>query len=155
MPPLLILPKMDDYYDQYVCNLANSNIVTCHGVRVYFNRSKKHFKHSFFESTQHDRNKNVFSRVRAERMDWIKPTLTDHNANWYQGWMNKEYVIDRSVAVARGSFVVVLKYKASGGSLAANFVTCFVADNSMDKIRTSPSWDIDNCKIYLGIKNGR
>lgn len=155
MPPLLILPKMDDYYDHYVCNLTNSNIVTCHGVRVYFNRSKKHFKHAFFESTRRDRKKDVFSRFRAERMDWIKPTLTNHNANWYQGWVNKEYVIDRSVTVACGHFVVVLKYKDSGSGLAAVFVTCYVADNSMDKIRTSPCWDVDSCKISLRIENGR
>ena len=26
-----------------------------------------------------------------------------------------------------------------------NFVTCYLADNSIDKIRAAPIWDIDKC----------
>ena len=43
------------------------------------------FKHAFFESTRRDGIKDGFSRIRAERMNWIDSNLTDRHANLVSG----------------------------------------------------------------------
>ena len=87
-------------------------------------------------------------------MDWIGITLNHPDSIWYQGWIKitSQYDETRAVAVACEDFVVVLQFYATQmNQLAANFVTCYVADNSIDKIQQAPLWDINVCRTALGI----
>lgn len=85
-------------------------------------------------------------------MDWIKATLESPDARIFQGW-NKEkrvYEEDRRVSVVYEDFVVVIELSLSNrGELKGNFVTCYVADKSIDKISQSPEWDRGNCMEKL------
>lgn len=152
LPPLLNLADEAAYQAHYEATYVRGNLTTHHGVRVYFARSK--FGHAFYESTQRNGIKDQFSQVRAERMDWIGATLTNPGSTWFQGWDRQRRLYDpvRSVTVAHGDFVVVLQFRAdSGGNLRSNFVTCYDANNSIGKIRTSPAWDIHTCRTALGV----
>jgi hypothetical protein len=97
----------------------------------------------FYESSARDGRKDVFSIVRAQRIDWIKYTLAHPNADLYQGWIKsaRRYDLTRRVAVVYEQFVVVVSlWKQPDGFLKANFITCYQADNSISKIRSSPKW---------------
>jgi hypothetical protein len=152
LPPFLILPTEADYRTHFQDTYVRGLIQTRDGVRVHFNASN--FEHAFFESTKRDGNKDQFSEPRAQRMDWISHTLSDPNADWYQGWMarKKSYDATRCATVASGDFVVVLNFRAmQTGDVVSNFVTCYHADNSIGKIRTSPAWDLAKCRTALGV----
>ena len=41
------------------------------------------------------------------------------------------------------------------GDLGANFVTCYEAKRSMQNDPELPRWDVDVCRIELGLENGR
>lgn len=43
-----------------------------------------------------------------------------------------------------------MSYTPEPGS-RSNFVTCYDANNSIGKIRTSPAWDINTCRTALGV----
>jgi hypothetical protein len=83
----------------------------------------------------------VFSIQRAERIDWIKATLEDPNADLHVGWDGKKKRYDRShrVALVLGDYVVIIRL---GGNKKAQFVTAYVADNlrTLAKIKGSPKW---------------
>ena len=86
--------------------------------------------------------------VRAQRMDWIGATLADPAAARFQGWdkSRRRYDPTHCVNVVFEDFVVVLRLGLRvDGSLKANFVTCYQADNSIGKIRTSPLWNREDC----------
>ena len=81
-------------------------------------------------------------------MDWIAATLADPTAVRFQGWDKKKGRHDatRCVSVVFGDFVVVIRLsKKADGTLKANFVTCYEADNSIGKIRQSPLWNKEDC----------
>jgi hypothetical protein len=140
------------YRQHFLNTYVQAEVRTHHEVRVHFKAA--HFAHAFYESTQRDDMKDRFSQDRSQRMDWIVHTLSDTNADWYQGWIKakKAYDTTRSVAVACGDFVVVLKFRArKDGQVVADFVTCYFADNSIGKIRQSPAWNLDDCKNALGV----
>jgi hypothetical protein len=125
-------------------------IKTHDGIRVFFQQEK--FGHAFYESTNRDGAKNAFSRVRAERMNWIEATLTDPAAIRYQRWVarTRSYDPARRVDLLYEDFVVVLAMGLNrAGALRANFITCFQADNSIGKIRTSPLWTREACLYAL------
>ncbi len=147
-PPLLQLSTEADYRRHFDQKYCRGTIKTRDGVRVYFSRDK--FKHAFFESTKRDGVKDSsLSLTRAERMDWIIVTLQNKNANWYQGWDKGTKQIDptRSVCAAYEEFVVVLSFSLNKkGDLKANFITCYLANNSIEKIRTSPQWTETTCR---------
>ncbi len=77
-------------------------------IRVYFKHSS--FFHAFFESTHRNGIKDRFSPIRAERINWIKATLSHPLASLLQGWDNKRkcHLPDRRVEVVYEDFVVVL-----------------------------------------------
>jgi hypothetical protein len=105
-----------------------------------------------------DGNKDVFSAVRAERIDWIGATLAHRDASLYQGWNKENRTADagRRVAVVFEDFVVVVQMGLKqSGELKANFVTCYQADNSIGKIRSSPVWAREECVEQLLKRNGR
>lgn len=152
MPPFLMLADEAAYRQYFTDTYARSAVQTHHGIRVHF--KAQDFEHAFYESSQRNGVKDQFSQDRSQRMDWIMHTLTDPNADWYQGWIKAKRIYDasRAVAVASGDFVVVLRFRArKDGAIVANFVTCYYADNSIGKIRKSPLWDLNACRKALGV----
>lgn len=141
MPALLKLDDEDAYRQHFVRTLCRARIETHDGIRVYF--SADTFEHAFFESSDRRGADDVFSLTRAERMDWIAAALADPNALCCQGWDAKRqcYTPKRRVTVVVQDFVIVLALSTRrDGTLKANFVTCFKAENSAAKIRQSPRW---------------
>lgn len=146
LPPLLRLPDVAAYRQHFVHTYCRGVVETHDGIRVFFQQEK--FDHAFYESTNRDGAKNAFSWVRAERMNWISATLTDAAAIRYQGWVAKTRSYDpaRRVDLLHEDFVVVLGLGLNrDGALRANFITCYQADNSVAKIRTSPLWTREVC----------
>ncbi|WP_319760761.1 hypothetical protein [Maridesulfovibrio sp.] len=153
MPPALLhLASEAEYKAHFEEKYCAGPLITFDGIPVYFSKTK--FSHAFFECTRRDGNKNAFSSARAQRMDWIETALKDSTANRYQGWDGKKRQYDptRRVAVVIQDFVVVIRIKAKrDGSLKAEFITCYKADNSIEKICRSPAWDEQTCRAALGV----
>lgn len=144
MPALLQLDDEEAYRQHYIRTLARAEITTHDGIRVYFGRDT--FEHAFFESSDRRGADDVFSLARAERMDWIASALQNPNALCVQGWDSRRqrYTPKRRVTVVVQDFVIVLRLSTKrDGTLRANFVTCFKAENSAMKIRQSPRWTLE------------
>lgn len=147
LPPLLHYKTASEYKHHYERYYQRANIVTFDGIRVYFKPQK--FGHAFYENSQRKKGpKDEFSPVRAQRMDWIKATLENPSARLYKGW-NKEgktYEENRRVSVVYDGFVVVIELSLNThGELKGNFITCYVADQSINRIVNSPEWDKCRC----------
>lgn len=146
-PNLLKLNSVLEYKAHYEKHYQRSEIITFDNIRVYFGESK--FGHAFYENDQGKKGaKNRFSFKRAERMDWIKETLTNSNAEIYKGW-NKDkhkYENTRRVSLLYQDFVVIIELSLKkDGTLKGNFITCYVADQSINKIKKSPKWSLEEC----------
>jgi hypothetical protein len=151
LPPLVLYATPAEYRLHYERVYCRGNIQTFDGIRVYFGPRK--FGHVFYESTARDGRKDVFSPVRAQRIDWIKATLEHPTAALFEGWnkASRQYDATRRVSVVYEDFVVVVAMGLrQDGSLRANFVTCYQADNSITKIRSSPAWSRSACLSLLG-----
>lgn len=151
MPPILRLPDEAAYRAHYEHTLCRGGIFTHDGIPVFFR--KQEFYHAFFESSGRRGENDVFSLVRAERMDWIAAALADPGAQRFQGWLKRERRHDptRRVTVVMGDFVVIIALrKRRDGRLKANFITCFKADNSIGKILRAPLWTREGCLSALG-----
>lgn len=151
LPPLVRYPTATEYRQHFERVYCRGTIHTFDGIRVFFAPAK--FGHAFYESSARDGRKDVFSPVRAERIDWIQATLEHPDSDIYQGWNKDVRSCDasRRVAVVFEDFVVVVAMGlARDGALKANFVTCYQADNSIGKIRTSPRWTRADCLQSLG-----
>lgn len=74
-------------------------------------------------------------------MSWIRPALADASSDWHAGWDSSQRQVDwnRSVCITDEDFVVVVSLNRNT-STRANFITCFRADNSIGRIRQTPSW---------------
>ncbi len=143
LPPLVMYSTTSEYKQHYETHYCRKEIFTFDGLRVYFRASK--FGHAFYESTGKDGKKDVFSEVRSQRIDWIKATLENPNAELYQGWnkVSKVYDCTRRVSIVFENFVVVIwinKLDTNGQPLSAEFITAYEADASIDKIRRAPRW---------------
>jgi len=141
LPPQLVhYSSVDQYRQHYETHYCKSQIYTFDGLRVYF--PKQQFKDAFFESASRlRRDKSVFSRQRAERIDWIKAALQDRSAGLFVGWDRdkKTYAFERRVCIAYGNYVVVLRVAKDKKS--ATFITAYVADETtIQKIRLGPRW---------------
>ena len=144
-PPLLKLATAAEYRLHYENIYCRAPIVTFDGIAVRFRT--RDFNHCFFESSRRDSTKDLFSAMRAERMDWITAALKDPNAELYCGWDKKRRRYDRSrrVAVVMGDYVVII---ALTSPTTATFVTAFAADtpacagrpSTIDQIRKGPKW---------------
>lgn len=146
MPPLLKLADEAAYRAHYERTLCRGGIFTHEGIPVFFRREE--FYHAFFESSTRRGENDVFSSVRAERMDWIAAALADPGAQRFQGWLQRERRHDptRRVTVVMGDFVVIIALsKRRDGRLKANFITCYRADNSIGKIIAAPPWTREDC----------
>lgn len=147
LSPLLHLETPGEYKRHYERHYQRVNITTADGIRVYFKPQK--FGHAFYENSQRRKGpKDEFSPERAQRMDWIKLTLEHPDAELFMGWNKDEkcYEEDRRVSVVYGNFVVVIELSLNReGVLKGNFVTCYVADRSINQIKQSPKWDRGKC----------
>jgi len=145
LPPLVHYETAAEYRSHFENIYCRGVITTFDNIRVYFSADK--FGHAFYESSELDGHKTVFSSVRAQRIDWIKATLEHQNASLYKGWNQKRKRYDgtRRVAVVYENFVVVIALRLTRNkTLKANFITCYQADNSIEKIRQSPTWSLDD-----------
>ena len=138
-PPLVKYKTKAEYVAHYEKVYCTGAIITFDKIVVRFRKSR--FSHCFYESTRRNKIKDQFSRLRAERIDWIKATLEDPNADLYIGWDGKKKRYDRShrVALVVGDYVVVIRLT---GKQSAEFVTAYVADSqsTLAKIKRSPKW---------------
>jgi len=157
VPPDLLQLSSEAHYKAYFeAKYCSGPIMTFDGIPVFFSKSK--FGHAFFESTRRGGVKDLFSTARAERMNWIEYALQEVTATRHQGWNSQERKYDptRQVTVVVGDFVVIIRMiMKRDGSLKAEFVTCYQADNSIGKIRMSPLWDLNRCRSELSKKKGR
>lgn len=156
LPNLVRYATPAEYKAHFERAYCRSVVATFDGIRVYFSVEK--FGHCFYESSMRDGKKDVFSTVRAERIDWIGATLASRDASLYQGWNKTDRAADasRRVAVVFEDFVVVVQVGLKqSGELRANFVTCYQADNSIEKIKSSPVWTREECVEQLLKRNGR
>lgn len=150
LPPLVHYSSLEEYRLHYERVYCRRIIHTFDGIRVYFNPEK--FEHMFYESTARNGYKDMFSPVRAQRIDWIKATLENPDAALFEGWDKgqRQYDPARRVAVVYEDFVVVVAMRLNpDGKLKANFVTCYQADNSIGKIRNSRTWSREECVRLL------
>lgn len=147
-PPLLNLPDETDYRKYFDDNYCSSPITTFDGLKVFFGRDR--FDDCMFESSNRRmRSNDIFSRHRAERIDWIKATLLDPNAVPREGWDRDNQVPDPNSRVTNsfGDYVVVIYIsKTRQGIWKANFKTAYDADINIGRIRSMREWDIKNCR---------
>lgn len=123
---------------------ATKQIYTHDGIHVSF--YDDNFDHAFFESSgrnvskKSDKHKDVLSLQRLARMMWIKDVLMDESAKMVKGYdsKTKSYVSNKRVSIVKGNYVVVIQLY--GTPVKAKFITAYVADNSIDKILSSPKW---------------
>ncbi len=144
LPPLISYETVLEYKNHYEKFYCRGKIYTFDNIRVFF--KKTNFEHAFYESSSHDGKKDIFSRTRAERIDWIRMTIENPNAELYKGWNkgSKHYDNSRRVCILYENFVVVIAVNSQNPKTklrSAGFITAYVADNSIDKIRNSPKWD--------------
>lgn len=139
MKPLIYYGSIKEYKYYFEEKYCKKPIITFDSIPVYFRKSI--FDHCFFESNKIK--DDTFSRKRAERIDWIKETLENPKSDLRYGWNNKKKMIDykRRVAIVNGNYVVIITLSQNRhGNLKGNFLTAFVADNSINKILNTPKW---------------
>lgn len=142
-PSLVVYKTPAEYRSHFDRVYCRKPIMAFDGIEVRFRKSQ--FEHSFYESTMRNRVKDQFSKLRAERIDWIKAALQDPNAELYVGWDRERKRHDSShrVTVVVNNYVVIVRLK---GLREANFVTAYVANSevTLRKIRSSPKWNAKN-----------
>ena len=124
---------------------CQQEIYTFDNIRVKFFDSN--FDHAFYESSSRKQSSNkqkykdVLSARRVSRMLWIKDVLADPTADLRVGYNNKKHALNpkKRVAISKGDYVVIIEMT---GEKKAAFVTAFVADNSIGKIKQSPKWNL-------------
>lgn len=139
LPPLLALADEPAYRSHFEAVYCQAPVFTFDSIGVRFRKCD--FDHCCFESNRSTRLKEIFSPVRAERLNWIGAALQDPNAALYVGWDNhrKRYDQGRRVCVVSGNYVVVISLIREK---EARFVTAFLADTprTIDRIHKSPLW---------------
>jgi len=140
LPSLIKFDDEDEYEQYYINNYCNATIFTFDNIRVDF--YPRQFHHAFFESSiKLRKKKDMFSKQRAERIDWIKYALKDPSGELYVGWDRKKKKINpkRRVCVIAGNYVVVIQMKSQ---TRAFFVTAFIADSphTLKEIRSMLKW---------------
>lgn len=154
-PSLVIYLTSSEYLEHYKQHYCRNVITTFDSIRVYF--SPERFGHAFYEGSPMQKGKFSFSRSRAERIDWIRPTLASPDAALYTGYISAtdSYDPSRRVAALFDEFVVIINLSVGkNDEIKGQFNTCFIADASIDKIRQAPLWTKDAC-IEAHKQNGR
>jgi len=153
LPPLLQLKSESEYRDHWRHEYVTCGpVTTADNIPVYF--SVDRFNHTFYESDRKSSRKlPTISQVRVERMDWIKLTLQQSNAELFWGWdkHNRKHSPDRRFAVFYQEFVVVILItkNAATGMVKGKFVTAYLADKNIAQIRRSPKWSLADFEDYL------
>ena len=140
-PPLVNYDAVWKYREHYENVYCRKPILTFDGISVWFR--KQQFNHVFFKSTQRDDNKDTFSNIRAQRIDWIKATLQNPDAELYCGWDKYKKKCDPTsrVNIAYGDYVVIIQFtKRQNGTMKCKFKTAYLADESIGKIKKMPRW---------------
>jgi len=136
-PPLVSYKNEAEYRIHYETIYCQGQLKTFDNVFVRFR--KRNFNHCFYRSTYRNGVKDAFDRKRAERIDWIKTTLEDPDAELHEGWdkRTKSYDSSRRVALVKGNYLVVIQFT---GTSKADFVTAYLVDSedSLQKIKKSP-----------------
>jgi hypothetical protein len=151
LPPLLVCDSEAEYREEYERTYCKGTVFTCDGIRIFFRSDT--FRHAFYESSKRDGVKDCFSPTRAQRMGWIGATLLSPEARLYMGWDKFKRRYDATCRVCLGyeDFVVIVRlYLLKSGGLKGEFVTCYQADNSIDKIVSSPIWSLEKCLEAFG-----
>ena len=141
IPPLLNLADEDEYRKHFINTLCDQRIICHDGIRAFFERNT--FDHAFFQSSNRDGNKDQFSLERAQRMDWITPTLQHPRTRRYRGWDGRlnTFSNDRRVEILFQTFVVIIKViEKNDGTFKGRFVTCYNAKHDMGKIIQGGFW---------------
>jgi len=141
-PPLIYYSSEAEYYNHFCrmyCDL-NNPIYTFDGIKVDFYPVQ--FEHAFHESINRLKgDKSIFSRKRAERIDWIKWALQNQNAALFQGWIREKRFYDprRRVCVVAINYIVIIQLKSIQ---RASFITAYVVDDpaKLQLIIGSPRW---------------
>jgi len=138
-PELLFLESMNDYRRIFESTYCVLPIQTFDRYAVRFR--KDDFDHAFFESSGRRGEKDLFSKLRAQRIHWIRATLEDTDAELFQGWdaKRKAYNSGRRVALVKGNYVVVISLQPDQ---KARFVMAYVADSetTLEKIKCGVKW---------------
>jgi hypothetical protein len=140
-PPKVIYATEGEYRQHFERIYCGGPVLTADGIPVHFR--KQHFDHCMYESSHRNNIKDVFSKDRSERINWIKDTLENPDSELYVGWdkTKKRYDSASRVAVVYEEFVVVIRITtAANGTRKGQFVTAYLADNSIGKIRANPKW---------------
>ena len=113
LPPLVKYNTKEEYKSHFEKIYCNSLVTTFDEIKVRFR--KKDFEHCFYESSKRNGEKDVFSEVRAERIDWIKAVLENPDADLRIGWdkKKKRYNKKRRVAIVVRNYVVVIALKSN------------------------------------------
>ena len=144
--PFIEYATPEEYRVHFERVYCRGPITTFDDIEVRFRKTR--FGHDFYESTKRNQQKDLFSRERARRIDWIKKVLQDPTAELYQGWDRKRKIHDNRsrVALVVDGYVVVIRLTAPKKAM---FVTAYVAGSkptggqrisTMDKIRSGPRW---------------
>lgn len=155
-PELIELSSMEEYRKYYEREYCHSPIYTFDGIPIYFSKSR--FSHAFFESSDRRNSNDTFSFTRAKRISWIKTMLQSKTAILYQGWDKRKRKYDPTgrVVFEYEQFVVVIRLSLKkDGSLKGNFITCYQANNSIEKIKKSPTWNKEKCLEVLNKQKSR
>lgn len=147
LPPKVYYTSEGEYRAHFEQVYCQGPIITFDGIPVRFR--KDDFDHCMFESSKRNNIKDTFAKERSERIDWIKETLINPEAELYQSWDKAKKCHDPNgrIAIVYEDFAVVIRlYKDNTGELKARFVTAFYADNSINKIRGNPKWDKTKCR---------
>jgi hypothetical protein len=137
LPPLLILETEEEYREHYVRTLVNGPPVTTpDGVRVLFYEST--FQHAFYGySSRWLETKDMFDRNRAQRMDWIRPVLTDQHSECYVEQVSVTR-LHRLVLCPQGKYLVVTELLPRGQE---KFITAFgCGPDKIARVRCMPRW---------------
>jgi len=116
-PSLVYYQTIAEYRSHYKRVYCQKPIKTFDEIAVRFRNDI--FDHCFFESTQRNQVKDVFSNTRAERMDWIKAALQDSAAKLYVGWdgKRKRYDKNRRVVLVVANYIGVQYKKVTQSNL--------------------------------------
>ena len=129
-----------DLWDAAYCRRV---VTTFDGIHVHF--YSNNFDHAFYESSDRrqsankTKKKNILSMKRLSRFFWIKDVLRDPDAELHVGYDKSSKALTRSkrVAIVKDNYVVVIQLYSEK---EARFITAFVADESIDKIKNTPRW---------------
>jgi len=139
LPPLLCLPDEARYKQHFIDNYVNGpRILTFDGIRVRF--FQDNFAHAFYrDSNRWTKDKAIFDRARAERMDWIGAVLRDPTVELYRRVIGNK--VRRIALDATENYVVIIQLSNSNAT-QARFITAYIVDSNsaLRRMRSNPIW---------------